>query len=126
MYNKSIIANNANHLQSDIDWSPVKVLNFLSRGKSIPKWEHVQIMSLHKDAFKTDPKVINQYQRLKQIRKQHPSIHLHTRLPTEYGYYQLYYNKIIEHKCVIYKILLQDTTILNKSLHLHIIRGFSE
>ena len=40
-----------------------------------PKWEHVQIMSLHKDAFKTDPKVINEYQRLEQIRKQSTSFH---------------------------------------------------
>ena len=34
-----------------------------------PKWEHVQIMTLHKDTFKTDPKVINEYQGLEQIRR---------------------------------------------------------
>jgi len=28
-----------------------------------PKWEHVQIMSLHKDAFKTDPEVTKEYNR---------------------------------------------------------------
>ena len=36
-----------------------------------PKWEHVQIMSLHRDP-------INEYQCLED--SQHPSIHLHTRL----------------------------------------------
>ena len=34
-----------------------------------PKWEHVQIFSLHRDAFKTDPEVVTEYQRLEQIRQ---------------------------------------------------------
>ena len=32
-----------------------------------PKWEHVQIINLHGDAFKTDPEVTKEYQRLQQI-----------------------------------------------------------
>ena len=32
-----------------------------------PKWEHVQIINLHRDAFKTDPEVTKEYQRLQQI-----------------------------------------------------------
>ena len=27
-----------------------------------PKWKHVQIISLHRDAFKTDPEVTKEYQ----------------------------------------------------------------
>jgi len=40
-----------------------------------PKWEHVQIMSLHKDAFKMDPEVTKEYQQLQQI-CQLPSTHV--------------------------------------------------
>ena len=32
-----------------------------------PKWKHVQIISLHRDAFKTDPEVTKEYQRLQHI-----------------------------------------------------------